>query len=80
VRENAVNGQLASTWQADAFLLELGAVVLPYFDGAGTAPYTGYTLTSIGWNGTANASTSTASWGLDTAYVGTPMDSDYALS
>jgi hypothetical protein len=64
----------------DAFLLETGSSLLPYFDGTYADAYTGYTLTTQNWNGTANASTSTASWGLDTAYVGTPMDSDYALT
>jgi hypothetical protein len=46
----------------DAFLLEQSSTLLPYFDGAGIAPYPGYTLTSVGWNGTANASTSTANF------------------
>jgi hypothetical protein len=65
----------------DAALAEFASSALPYFDGAGTAPYTGYTLTSIGWNGTANASTSTANWGLDTAYVfeNSILDSTNAL-
>ena len=67
VRENATAGKLASTWQADGFLLEAGSSVLPYFDGVGTAPYTGYTSLSISWDGAANASTSTGTWGLDSS-------------
>lgn len=46
----------------DAGLAEFSSSALPYFDGAGIAPYPGYTLTSVGWNGTANASTSTANF------------------
>jgi dynein heavy chain len=46
----------------DAALAEFSSSALPYFDGAGIATYSGYTLTSVGWNGTANASTSTANF------------------
>lgn len=64
----------------DAALGEQSSTLLPYFDGTYADTYTGYTLTDQQWNGTANASTSTAVWGLDSSYVGTPMDSDYALT
>ena len=46
----------------DAVIFEESTIELPYFDGAGIAPYPGYTLVSVGWNGTANASTSTANF------------------
>lgn len=58
----------------DAFLLETGSSLLPYFDGTYADTYTGYTLISQAWNGTANASTSTATWGLN-PYI----NSDYVL-
>ena len=64
----------------DAVLFEVASSLLPYFDGTYADTYTGYTLESQAWNGTADASTSTAVWGLTSSYVGTPMDSDYALS
>ena len=65
----------------DAWVLETGSTLLPYFDGTYADTYTGYTLTSQNWNGTADASTSTATWGLDSAFsLGSPMDSDYALT
>ena len=59
----------------DAVLVEETASLLPYFDGTYADPYTGYTLTEQGWNGTANASTSTAIWGLTSSYI----PSDYVL-
>jgi hypothetical protein len=59
----------------DGFLLETGSTLLPYFDGNYADPYTGYTLTEQGWNGTANASTSTAIWGLTSSYI----PSEYVL-
>lgn len=59
---------------SDAFLLETGSTLLPYFDGTYADPYTGYTLTAQAWNGTADASTSTATWGLN-PYT----SSDYVL-
>ena len=63
------------THYLDAILLETGSTLLPYFDGTYADTYTGYTLESQAWNGTANASTSTATWGLDTSYI----DSQYVL-
>jgi hypothetical protein len=76
----ATTGAIGNEVLIDACLVELESSALPYFDGTYADTYTGYTLTNQTWNGTANLSTSTASWGLDTAYVGTPMDSDYALT
>jgi len=46
----------------DSTLSELQSSALPYFDGTYADAYTGYTLTSRAWTGTANASTSTATW------------------
>ena len=53
----------------DAVLLEVASSALPYFDGTYADAYTGYTLTEQAWNGTADASTSTATWGQDSSYV-----------
>jgi hypothetical protein len=64
-----------SIWFADAILFEQASSALPYFDGTYAEPYTGYTLTEQAWNGTANASTSTATWGLTSSYI----NSDYVL-
>jgi hypothetical protein len=58
----------------DAWLLETGSSLLPYFDGTYAEPYTGYTLTSQGWSGTADASTSTATWGLTSSFVGSELN------
>jgi hypothetical protein len=74
------NGSASNVTYVDAVLLEEASSALPYFDGTYAETYTGYTLTEQAWNGTANASTSTATWGLTSGFVGTPMDSDYALS
>lgn len=69
---NAIVGE---TMFADAFLLETGSTLLPYFDGTYADTYTGYTLTSQQWNSTANASTSTATWGLNSSYItGSELD------
>lgn len=61
---------VARTYLVDAVLFEQSATLLPYFDGTYAEPYTGYTLTNQQWNGTANASTSTATWGLTSTYIG----------
>jgi hypothetical protein len=59
----------------DAWLLEAGSTLLPYFDGTYADTYSGYTLTSQAWTGTADASTSTATWGLTSSYVaGSELD------
>lgn len=71
----AGGGSTATINYVDAFLVEQASSALPYFDGTSAQPYTGYTLTSQAWNGTANASTSTASWGLTSTYI----DSQYVL-
>jgi hypothetical protein len=74
-------GAVATVNYVDAVLVEQALSALPYFDGTYADTYTGYTLTEQAWNGTADASTSTATWGLDSSYVvGTPMDSDFALT
>jgi len=59
----------------DAVLFEQATSGLPYFDGTYSDAYTGYTLTAQQWNGTANASTSTATWGLNSSYI----NSSYVL-
>jgi hypothetical protein len=68
---NTVTG----TSYADGALFEQSSTLLPYFDGTYAEPYTGYTLTEQAWNGTANASTSTATWGLNSSYI----NSNYVL-
>jgi hypothetical protein len=68
------NGSLSNVTYVDAVLIEATASALPYFDGTYAQPYTGYTLISQAWNGTANASTSTATWGQN-PYT----SSDYVL-
>jgi len=68
---NTVTG----TTYVDAGLFEQVSSALPYFDGTYADTYTGYTLTSQQWNGTADASTSTATWGLNSSYI----DSSYVL-
>lgn len=65
-------GELA---YVDAVLVEQASSALPYFDGTYADTYTGYTLELQAWNGTANASTSTATWGLTSSYI----DSQYVL-
>ena len=70
-----------TVWFADGMLFELSASVLPYFDGTYVDPYTGYTLTYQAWNGTANTSTSTTVWGLNSSGTGSPLnDSTYGLA
>ena len=60
----------------DAVLIEASSSLLPYFDGTYADTYTGYTLESQAWNGTANASTSTATWGLTSSFVGSELNDD----
>jgi hypothetical protein len=60
----------------DAALLEVASSALPYFDGTYADAYTGYTLTSQAWSGTADASTSTATWGLTSSFVGSQLNDD----
>lgn len=71
----STNATIGDTHQFDSVLVETGSSVLPYFDGTYADAYTGYTLTAQNWNGTANASSSTATWGLDSSYI----TSDYVL-
>jgi hypothetical protein len=59
------DAQIGDLIYQDALLLENAASALPYFDGTYADTYTGYTLTDQGWNGTADASTSTANWVLN---------------
>jgi hypothetical protein len=46
----------------DGIMVEQASSALPYFDGTFVEPYAGYGLSSKTWNGTANASSSTAIW------------------
>lgn len=62
-----ISASTTETHFLDAILFEAGSVLLPYFDGTYADPYSGYTLTTQGWNGTTNNSTSTATWGLDSS-------------
>jgi len=72
---------VGETIYMDGFLLETGSSLLPYFDGTNAGTYTGYTLTEQAWNGTANASTSTATWGLTSTFIGSPLDDeDFAVA
>lgn len=72
---NATGGAIGDQVYCDAVLIETGSTLLPYFDGTYANAYTGYTLTEQAWNGTADASTSTATWGLNSSFV----DSEYIL-
>jgi hypothetical protein len=60
----------------DSALAEFASSALPYFDGTYADTYTGYTLESQAWNGTADASTSTATWGLTSSFVGSELNDD----
>lgn len=65
----------------DAALGEQASSALPYFDGTYNDPYTGYTLTYQAWNGTANTSTSTTVWGLNSSGTGSALgDTTYGLA
>ena len=65
----------------DAALLEVTSSALPYFDGTYKDAYTGYTLTFQAWNGTADTSTSTTVWGLNTSGTGSALgDTTYGLA
>jgi hypothetical protein len=72
----ATNPSLSNVTYVDAIMLETGSTLLPYFDGTYADTYTGYTLTSQGWSGTADASTSTATWGLTSSFVGSELNDD----
>ena len=67
---------VARTYLVDAVLFEQSSSLLPYFDGTYADTYTGYTLTEQQWNGTANASTSTGTWGLTSSFVGSELNDD----
>jgi hypothetical protein len=69
-------GAVATVNYIDAVLFEQASSALPYFDGTYADTYTGYTLTSQAWSGTANASTSTATWGLTSSFVGSELNDD----
>lgn len=74
---NAITG---STY-VDAAMVEQSASVSPYFDGTYANAYTGYTLTYQAWDGTADASTSTTVWGLNSSGTGSPLnDATYGLA
>jgi hypothetical protein len=66
-RQNAATA--GTVWFADGMLFEQASSALPYFDGTYADTYSGYTLTSQAWTGTADGSTSTATWGLNSSYI-----------
>jgi hypothetical protein len=70
------NQSLSNVTLLDAVLLEQASSALPYFDGTYADTYTSYTLTSQAWSGTADASTSTATWGLNSSFVGSELNDD----
>ena len=65
---------LSNVALADACMVEQTSLLLPYFDGTYADTYTGYTLTEQAWNGTVDASTSTATYGLNTSIYGSTLD------
>ena len=71
-----VTNTVTGTTYLDAGLFEQTSSVLPYFDGTYANTYPSYTLTKQAWNGTANASTSTTTWGLTSSFVGSELDDD----
>jgi hypothetical protein len=71
-RNTALTG--TASFYVDAIMIEQASSALPYFDGTYADTYTGYTLTSQGWSGSADASTSTATWGLTSSFVGSELD------
>jgi len=74
-------GTAGQQFLLDAVLVEAASSALPYFDGTYADPYTSYTLVSQQWNGTANQSSSTTVWGLDSSLTGSPLnDSTYGLA
>lgn len=78
---NIPSAYVGLTIYADAFLFEQASSALPYFDGTCDDPYTGYTLTYQAWNGTANTSTSTTVWGLNSSGTGSALgDTTYGLA
>jgi hypothetical protein len=77
----AATGGSGTVWFADGMLFEQTSSLLPYFDGTYDDPYTGYTLTFQAWNGTADTSTSTTVWGLNSSGTGSALgDSTYGLA
>jgi hypothetical protein len=70
------NGSLSNVTLLDAVLLEQASSALPYFDGTYADTYTGYTLTEQAWNGTVDGSSSTATWGLTSSFVGSELNDD----
>jgi hypothetical protein len=76
-----ISNTVTGTTYVDAALVETGSSVLPYFDGTYDDPYTDYTLTFQAWDGTANTSTSTTVWGLNSSGTGSALgDSTYGLA
>jgi hypothetical protein len=69
-------GTTGQRFLLDAVLVEATSSALPYFDGRYADTYTGYELQSQSWSGTANASTSTATWGLTSSLFGSQLDDD----
>lgn len=72
---NTVTG----TAYIDAALFEQSATAGTYFDGTNADGWTDYTLLSQAWNGTANNSTSTATW-LDTIPAVQNKDTSFSVT
>jgi ABC-type taurine transport system substrate-binding protein len=70
------NTSASNVTYVDAVLVERASSALPYFDGTYVDTYSGYTLINQAWNGTANLSTSTANWGLTSAFIGSQIGDD----
>lgn len=78
-RNTALTG--TASFYVDAIMVEQAASALPYFDGTYADAYTSYTLTYQAWNGTANTSTSTTVWGLNSSGTGSALgDTTYGLA
>lgn len=68
-----ITNTVTGTTFVDAALFEEESSALPYFDGTYANTYTGYTLQTQAWNGTADASSSTATWGLNSSFITGPV-------
>lgn len=76
-----LSNTITGTTYLDGALAEQTSTLLPYFDGTYVDAYTDYTLTYQAWNGTADTSTSTTVWGLNSSGTGSPLnDSTYGLA
>ena len=62
IEETTANAKL---WYVDGAIVEQTSTLRPYFDGSYSDSWTGYIQDgALSWSGTANASTSSGTWGL----------------